>query len=118
MRRAGRRAALPRRPALAGVVVFTVTALAFGSAGTERGILFLLPCILLLIALLAGRYPGERLIERVASNRRPRRRREAARPERRRVWIQLLCAGRLAASGLDSRAPPSDAVPSVASATA
>jgi hypothetical protein len=82
-------------------------------------LLLLLPCLLLLLALLAGRYPGEQLLVRAGLRgvRGPRRKPE--RPARPRLpELAKPCAGRLVASSLDSRAPPGFAVPSVARATA
>jgi hypothetical protein len=83
-------------------------------------LLLLLPCLLLLLALLAGRYPGEQMLERATRRRRVRRpRREPEQQARPRLpEFRKPCAGRLVASSLDSRAPPGWAVPHVARATA
>jgi periplasmic copper chaperone A len=47
------------------------------SPSLGRGVLFLLPCLLLALALLWERYPGERIIARAARRRRRRGRRPA-----------------------------------------
>jgi hypothetical protein len=70
------------------------------------GALTMLPALLLAGALFAGRYPGERLIERWARGR-PRVRATVARalaPER--PSPTLLRCGRLIAVALAGRAPP------------
>jgi len=76
----------------------------FGMLGP--GALTMLPALLLAAALFAGRYPGERLIERWARSR-PRVRAALARslaPEL--PSTTLLRGGRLIAVALAGRAPP------------
>jgi hypothetical protein len=78
-----------------------------GSLGAlAPGVLMLLPALLLALVLLAGRYPGERLIERW----------RRARPSARQALVavlapgrrspQLVRGGRLIAAALAGRAPP------------
>jgi hypothetical protein len=74
----------------------------------EAGILAVLPFALLVIPLLAGRYPGERTLERlrqIAPRPRPR---EALRPRVRppAVRVSLLRNRLLIARSLAERAPP------------
>lgn len=82
-------------------------------------LLLLLPCLLLLLALMAGRYPGEQMLERATRRRVGKPRCEPEQQMRPRPpAFRKPCAGRLVASSLDSRAPPGWAVPHVARATA
>jgi hypothetical protein len=69
-------------------------------------LLGLLPLLLLVAALIAGRYPGERLIERM---RPPRRRPVAAEPPPLALgFVRLRCRrlGELLSRSLAGRAPP------------
>ena len=71
----------------------------------ETGLLLLLPAIVLALALLFGRYPGEELLTRPMRDRAPRRRRERARP----AWIAPVLhvgGGLLLGRSLAGRAPP------------
>ncbi len=72
-------------------------------------LLYLLPVLLILLPLLCGRYPGERLLRAVAA--RPRRAPAPARAPRRRfsLSVPLPRGGALLASALAGRAPPTAA---------
>jgi hypothetical protein len=70
------------------------------------GVLMWLPALLLALVLLAGRYPGERLIERWRLAPPRVRHAPAARLAPRRRWPQLVRGGRLIAAALAGRAPP------------
>jgi hypothetical protein len=99
----------PRRRLVVGVATLAVVAAltALGILGMlGPGALTMLPALLLAVALFAGRYPGERLIERWARAR-PRGRAALARslaPEL--PSTTLLRGGRLIAVALAGRAPP------------
>lgn len=72
-------------------------------------LVYLLPLLLLLVPLLAGRYPGERLLARAMRRRRPRSPRVVGSPHaplrtRRPHAIGLLSCG------LAGRAPPARVV--------
>jgi hypothetical protein len=69
-----------------------------------EGLLYLLPALLLLLVLLARRYPGERLVQAL----RIRRTRLAARvcAAGRRIELAIPSGGRLIAVSLAGRAPP------------
>jgi hypothetical protein len=92
-----------------GVATLAVVAVlaALGILGMlGPGALTMLPALLLAVALFAGRYPGERLIERWARSR-PRVRATIARalaPQS--PSPTLLRGGRLIAVALAGRAPP------------
>jgi hypothetical protein len=69
---------------------------------------YLLPALVLLLALLARRYPGERALARIARRRaRPRRRpRAAVLAHHTRPRVSLPRGGRLIAASLAVRPPP------------
>ncbi len=73
--------------------------------GLDTGLMFLAPAFLLLVPLLAGRYPGER---RLVGRQRPLRRvvrvAWARRPRRRAVLVPR--GGLLVGCSLAGRAPP------------
>ena len=109
----GRRLATPSPGRAAALVVALAAAVALATLAPlgvlgplTPGALMLLPTLLLVLALLAGHFPGERLIERW------RRARPSARqaleavlaPGRRST--QLVRGGRLIAAALAGRAPP------------
>jgi uncharacterized membrane protein YfcA len=108
-----RRSAVRKRRHMWSLVVATlmlaatVALLAFGALGAvEPGALSLLPALVLAVVLLAGAYPGERLIERWGRARKRRRRAMglsvvSARPDGSRPR-----GGRLIAASLAGRAPP------------
>jgi fatty acid desaturase len=90
------------------VAVLAVAAIGLLAAlgALAPGVLMLLPALLLTLVLVAGRYPGERLLERWRRAR-PRVRRALATvlaPGRRPP--QLVRGGRLIAAALAGRAPP------------
>jgi hypothetical protein len=67
----------------------------------------LVPALLLVAALVAGRYPGERAIAKLAAQRNPARRRApAAIDPAPRAPRALLRAGELIARSLATRPPP------------
>jgi hypothetical protein len=103
--RRGRRLAVGVATLAVVAVVAVLAALGiFGMLGP--GALTMLPALLLAVALFAGRYPGERLIERWARSR-PRPRAMISRalaPEL--PSPTLLRGGRLIAVALAGRAPP------------
>jgi hypothetical protein len=70
------------------------------------GVLMLLPALLLAGILLAGRYPGERLIARLARSRAPRRRPVGRVQIPPRPAPASTRGGRLIAASLAGRAPP------------
>jgi hypothetical protein len=70
-------------------------------------LLYVAPAALLALALLSGRYPGERVLARLARRGRRRPRRPASAPRPRVVFPSTLTGGVLLASGLAGRAPPS-----------
>jgi hypothetical protein len=91
---------------LVGLLAVGVLAPLGALGALESGALMLVPVLLLTAALLAGRYPGERLIEHWGRARpRPRavlaRVRVPSRPSRERPH-----GGRLIATALAGRAPP------------
>ena len=101
-----------RRSVVLAVGFVTVAALAvlapLGALGVlGPGALTLLPALVLAAAVFAGRYPGERLLERWARAR-PRARRGAAHPllPRARRAVAMPRGGRLVAAALAGRAPP------------
>jgi hypothetical protein len=95
------------RATTAVAVVLTVWCAGFLAPGLHVALLYLAPALLLALALLAGRYPGERALEQIVS-RAPRLPRLRCAPCRLR-WPQIQLAvrgGLLIASGLAGRAPP------------
>lgn len=93
---------LPMALLLAAVVVLQV-----GFA--ESGLLYLAPALALLLPLVFGRYPGERLLRSVADRCRDREREEAPAPRSRLGdwgFGSLPRGGGLLASALAGRAPP------------
>lgn len=76
-------------------------------SGISEGLLYLAPTLLLAGLLLAGHYPGERLIARLAGHRRERRRARGGRPRlHRRPPRKAPCGGLLIALSLAGRGPP------------
>jgi hypothetical protein len=84
------------------LLILTLAALACG------GLLFLAPALLLVLPLLARRYPGERSLLRLAGRRRApsAQRRRVQRPPRRPARRVLPRGGALIASSLAVRPPP------------
>ena len=112
----GRRLATPSPGRAAALVVALAAAVALATLAPlgvlgplTPGALMLLPTLLLVLALLAGHFPGERLIERWGRGR-PRPRKMIAQvlaPTHRPA--QTLRGGRLIAAALAGRAPPAPA---------
>jgi hypothetical protein len=74
----------------------------------------LIPALALVLALLLGRYPGERTIARLAetvASRSERHRAPRTLPPRRRPVFSALRAGELLARSLATRPPPAPAHP-------
>jgi hypothetical protein len=102
------------RRALLSVVVACLAlvawSLAHGCHGPLEGLVVLAPSLALALPLLAGRYLGERTIERVRTARAtvpaPRRDRRAAAPRRRPTLALVPRGGLLLASSLATRPPP------------
>jgi len=73
-----------------------------------QGLLFVVPVLLLALALVVKGYPGERAIEWLRAARIARRSRPSSLPWRPRVRPHaLLRGGRLISGSLAGRAPPS-----------
>lgn len=101
-------AASARLPLLLAVFA-TAWMLLQGIAGVGDGLAMLAPALLLVVPLLAGRYPGEEALERVRLARLapPRSRRRALRtggPRRSRACVPR--GGMLLAARLAKRPPP------------
>jgi hypothetical protein len=69
-------------------------------------LLYLVPLLVLLVPLLARRYPGERLLLGVARRRRTPRAVRVLAPPARKPRAALPSGGRLIAAGLAVRPPP------------
>ena len=97
---------------LALAAVTAAWALGALALGVADALAYLAPALLLLLPLLAGRYPGDTALVRAAIRRRPGPRRvRRAPPRRRRPLTRLLPrGGRLLPAGLAGRAPPASAV--------
>ncbi|MGA2469557.1 MAG: hypothetical protein ABSG64_02570 [Solirubrobacteraceae bacterium] len=93
---------------MAALALLCIGALApLGLLGAfQPGMLMMLPALLLAVALLAGRYPGERLIERWSRGRSRGRGVIANIVVPARPTLELLRGGRLLAARLAGRAPP------------
>lgn len=75
-----------------------------------QALVYLLPALVLIIPLLARRYPGERRLVALASTRRPRRPRAGARlTSYARILLSVPRGGQLIASSLAVRPPPAPA---------
>lgn len=84
-----------------------LVALALDVAGLGTGLLLLSPAVVLAVPLLAGRYLGERRLERLVARRTPRRPRPASsRAPRTRPRTTCARGGRLIAAALAERGPP------------
>jgi hypothetical protein len=94
--------------ALAGLVAALLSGAVPGdlAEGLRTGLLFVGPALVLALALLARRYPGERAIERWRARRAPVRRRSGAVPAPRARLQAVRGAGCLIAVSLAGRAPP------------
>lgn len=94
--------------AFAGLLAVLVLGLGLGHVPGHLapGLLFLSPAVVLAVVLFAGRYPGERAIERWRDARtRPVRRLATPLPPRPRLFASP-GGGRLIAVSLAGRAPP------------
>jgi hypothetical protein len=76
------------------------------SDGMWEGLLYLLPALVLVVALLVKRYPGERLLVALAARRARPRRRARLLPAVSRIELPVPRGGRLIAVSLAGRAPP------------
>jgi hypothetical protein len=105
-----RRGTPGRDPALlaAACALWGLALLGSGSAAPE---LYLLPAVLVFLPLLFGVRPGEEILVRLITRRRPRRTRRlpAHRVPRRRPPCLTGSGGRLIARALASRGPPAAA---------
>ncbi len=104
----GRSVVMPRRSilAFAGMLLLVVVA-----ALAEPGLALSMAPALLLLALFTGGFrPGEALIERLRARFAAPRRRRAASSPRPRLALVVRPAGRLIASALAMRPPPSPLV--------
>lgn len=105
-----------RRPvwqAGTGAAAVLAVALCCGSATGSLllGALYLLPALLIAVALWLGWYPGERALKRLRGARAPRAPRAPRIGAPRRSHGRVLRGGRLIAVSLAGRAPPPAAVP-------
>jgi hypothetical protein len=97
-------------PPLGSMALILAWAGALELSGPHRGIvLALLPFLLLLASLMAGRYPGERALARMRARLRGKRRRPRPRPsfpeaDSHSTWHPR--GGALIGSSLAGRAPP------------
>lgn len=92
--------------------VAAVLAIAQAALGLGGDVMLLVPLLVLLVPLLAGRFPGEQVISRLASGRRsPSRRLPLALPAPRRHAPAFARGGLLIARGLAVRPPPVAVLP-------
>ncbi|WP_445147607.1 hypothetical protein [Baekduia sp. Peel2402] len=97
------------RPLLLVAVLGVAIALAETVTGLGTGLLLLSPALVLLLPLLAGRYPGEETLERLVARRAPSGRRvrpAPSLPPRRRPRALTRRGGRLLSASLAERGPP------------
>ncbi|HVP01622.1 MAG TPA: hypothetical protein VMT10_03550 [Solirubrobacteraceae bacterium] len=90
---------------LAAAVAALALAAALLVGAAPPGLLGLLPSLLLVVPLLLGRFPGERVIAALAARCAPRRAHPAVGRARRSLAL-LARGGRLVSAGLAGRAPP------------
>jgi hypothetical protein len=89
--------------------------LAEALTGSQSGLLYLAPALVLALPLLLGRYVGERQLVELAGRARPRPRRQVLRVASPRSYARLMeRGGRLVASGMAKRPPPPVAFPRTA----
>ena len=94
---------------LAGASIVLAGLLACQLLGASSGLLYLVPALVVLVPLLAHRYPGERRIAALAVRRRPPVRRRPSRARlahRRPLLLAPPAGGALLAFELAGRAPP------------
>jgi hypothetical protein len=102
-----------RRLLSAAAVASALAAVAAGSLlGVGGPLAYLLPPLLLLVALVMRRYPGERALLALMARARPARRRAplASLPPRTNLRVGVPRGGRLIASSLAVRPPPARVV--------
>ena len=88
-------------------LLLAAVAVCHSIAGLQEGLLSVLPALLLLVALLGGRYPGERVLKQWRTTRRSRPREATARLGCSRPLSQAAArGGLLIAASLAGRAPP------------
>lgn len=106
---------VPRRDRLASWMFALVVAgwmVAEALTGTQTGLLYLAPALVLALPLLLGRYVGEeRLAELAGRSVTPLRRRVLKVPGPRSFVRVMQRGGRLVASGMAKRPPPAAELP-------
>lgn len=96
-----------RAPVHGGLALLVGIVVALQLTGPEPGLLYLAPALVLLAALVANRYPGERLLQAVARAWRPPQRRRRRAPARALVSPRSRPRGGvLLALALAGRGPP------------
>jgi hypothetical protein len=105
---------VPRRDRIV-LLAFTLVVAAWMVAqaltGTETGLLYLAPALVLALPLVLGRYVGEEQLAVLAGTSRPRDARLRARISKPRDHVRLMHrGGRLVASGMAKRPPPTQAL--------
>lgn len=95
------------RPAIPVVALTVVWLAGLALPELHLALLYLAPALLLALMLLAGRYPGERVLQRFCGTRRSPGRAVALRVRANVVVRVARRGGLLLASGLAGRAPPS-----------
>jgi hypothetical protein len=96
-----------RLTVLAALLTLMVVLLGHFAGASSNGLLFMLPALVLGAVLFCGRYPGERVIERLRAGRAPRsRERTAGVPCPRWRATEVPRGGSLIARSLASRPPP------------
>ena len=99
--------ARPGRVGAGMLALVAVWCVGFLAPDVHLALLYLAPALLLATALLAGRYPGERALERIAAQRRrPRPTRSSSTREPRTRPCGTVHGGLLLARALAGRAPP------------
>lgn len=92
------------------LLALLLTAVAVAAVASLTAVLMLSPALVLLALLLTGHAPGEQLILRLQSRRRPRRRRgPTTLPVRRYAALYVRATDRMSASALAMRPPPARA---------
>lgn len=100
---------MSRRRSIAFAALTAVWLLGLEGLGIEAAVAYLAPALLILLPLVGGRYPGDRVLARAASRRSPPRRARrvpSARLRRSLPEASLPRGGRLVGAALAGRAPP------------
>jgi hypothetical protein len=101
---------VPRRDRLVlwtFALVVAAWMVAEASTGSESGLLYLAPALVLALPLLLGRYVGEKQLVELAGRARARPRRKVLRVGCPRSYARVMRrGGRLVASGMAKRPPP------------